>query len=306
MKKAFKIIIPVFIVLVVIVTTIIIISVKRNNKEYYMNFEKDYSIIYEELPTMDVSIYSTNPDSSLFNIDKIVSCSLYNLVDRYNIRVNECVDSDNTYELNNRIYYECILNFNLDFSSDGFIPIDNCYMEIIFNTNEKLKVKIGNICFTKATYEDHIKIKKVQSIVNSLGEFTSLTAIAIQIESKEDVKITNIIPISNTISINNQYLLVNENITDIDNSTPCTEIFGENYSCFKSSYESFKQININNKELQLIIPLTYNNKEFVDSLGLIIEYSIDGSNYKQIVNSYKLFSTTDVLYFAYEYELSKI
>ena len=84
MKKAFKIIIPIAVVLIIAIV-IVVVSLSRKEKHYYMNFEKHYSIIYNEEPEMDVSIYTTNNESILFNKDNIVSSYLYNVDDTYNI-----------------------------------------------------------------------------------------------------------------------------------------------------------------------------------------------------------------------------
>lgn len=304
MKKAFKIIIPIAVVLIIAIV-IVVVSLSRKEKHYYMNFEKHYSIIYNEEPEMDVSIYTTNNESILFNKDNIVSSYLYNVDDTYNIKIEEVIQCDNILNYNDKEYKECIIHFSLDVKSEDMINIDNCYLLITFNTNEKLNIKLGNITFSKI-YSDHlIQVKKVQSIVNSFGEYSSLAGIILQIDCDQKITINNIRPISNTISINTSYLKVVDDITNIDNSTDAKEVFGYGFDSFQKSYDIFPFFTTSIGESYILIPITYLNKEFVDSLGLIIEYSVDDNNYQQLINPYKLFNTTDNYYFIYEYELVK-
>ena len=73
---------------------------------------------------------------------------------------------------------------------------------------------------------------------------------------------------------------------------------------YLNSSSSFNPIDLDqNIAKDIIIPLTYTQKEFVDHLGLLIELDYNGSTYYQIINPYLLFTTSNIDYAIYEYEI---
>ena len=112
-------------------------------------------------------------------------------------------------------------------------------------------------------------------------------------------------PISATVNINNNYLFWEETI-EYDHNKPLKEIFGDNYDSFNISTKSFETFKLNkNTKKDVMIPLYYIQSEYVDSLGIIVEYEINSVKYYQLINPYKLYQSHKLTYFINEYKISK-
>ena len=305
MKKVSKIIIP-FIILIIIITSIIIITNKRNTELSIIVPDKHYSLLYEDKPILNLKFYCSKDDPLIFDLNNISKASIYNEYDMYNCKIEEIIKSEDLTNYQNKDYYEGIFKIILNFTSNELIDIKNAYLKIIYNNEDELNIKIGNLCFYKSRSVNNITIKKVQSIVNPIDQYLSMVGIILEIEALSDLEIVNIIPISSSLKINNKYVKVNHEILDYDNNMNIKEIVGNGYLLFSESSPLFTKIIINEKErIQLIIPFSYQVKELVDNCGLIIRYKINGEIFEQIVNPYKLFNSSTSQDFLYEYRLSK-
>lgn len=303
MKKKFNIII-IITILLMIISIVLILHFTRNNNLTFIVFQKHYSLLYEEYPEFEISVYASNDKSEYFKDDYIDSGILYNNEDSYNVKVVNSSESIKT-KIKDKIYYEKKLTIKLDIDSSSLININNANLRINYITGEHLTIKVGNLNFLKAASSEHLKIHKVQAIVNDFGLYDSLSGIILSISSEEECQITNMTPISTTVNINNNYLFWEETI-EYDHNKPLKEIFGDNYDSFNVSTKGFKTIKLNkNSKKDVMIPLYYIQNEYVDSLGIIVEYEINSVKYYQLVNPYKLYQSHKLTYFINEYKISK-
>lgn len=302
MKKKFSLILVISIILLIITAFVILICTRTNNLKV-ISINKHYSILYVNEPEIEISLYSNHQNSKYLKTDKVEAAQLYNENDLFNVRITEIRDTGNSITYQNTPFYEHKLLIKLDVTSDQLINMNNTNLRIEFNTNEKIEVKVGNISFFKQTNENNINIQKVQGIVNDFGIYQSLSAVKLRISSSNDCKITNIFLVSPSLTINYSKLLFADEI-ECEHNTPAKDIFGNDFDNFINNKGSFTEINLfKNIEKDVIIPLHYSEKELVDSIGIIIEYLINGVSYRQTINPYRLFNTTDLEYFIDEYRI---
>lgn len=307
MKKKYKIILPIIIVLFVTIF-IVILALTNNTKMSFYSVKKHYSVLTEEYPDLELIVYSNTDQNEYLNLEKIRKCSLYNEIDYYDVTLSsiELLNSKKTIDENE--YYQYKLNIKLNFVIEKMLLINNAKLEINYSSNEKMIINVGNICFDKPLKDNYLSIDKVQGICNDLGNLESLTAVKISVSNNLDktIVIKSIKTISSSIKVNNDYILVKDYDTSIDHNTHTSQLLGTNYNLYVESKNSFEPIELTkNTEKDIIVPLTYKEKEFVDHMGFVIELEIENEKYYQIINPYTLFSSSNVSYALYEYEVIK-
>ena len=305
MKLRYKIIIPVSIVLLVTIL-VICLSFMGNNQDKFYVVKKHYSIICDSYPIIDIRIFSNSEDTEYLKKAKIIKSSIYNSQDFYSTEIINIEKMDGTKLIKNTQCFQYKVELKFNFEIDKILNILDAKLELMYSTNEKIIVNVGNICFDKRTNNNIINIGKVQAICNDLGNLESLVALKISVvnDLSSVIRINSIKTLSQSIEVNNQYVIVTDHNTDVEHTTPLSQLFGNEYNLYLNSSNSFNPIDLDqNIAKDIIIPLTYTQKEFVDHLGLLIELDYNGSTYYQIINPYLLFTTSNIDYAIYEYEI---
>lgn len=305
MKLRYKIIIPVSIVLLVTIL-VICLSFMGNNQDKFYVVKKHYSIICDSYPIIDIRIFSNSEDTEYLKKAKIIKSSIYNSQDFYSTEIINIEKMDGTKLIKNTQCFQYKIELKFNFEIDKILNILDAKLELMYSTNEKIIVNVGNICFDKKTNNNIINIGKVQAICNDLGNLESLVALKISVvnDLSSVIRINSIKTLSQSIEVNNQYVIVTDHNTDVEHTTPLSQLFGNEYNLYLNSSNSFNPIDLDqNIAKDIIIPLTYTQKEFVDHLGLLIELDYNGSTYYQIINPYLLFTTSNIDYAIYEYEI---
>lgn len=305
MKLRYKIIIPVSIVLLVTIL-VICLSFMGNNQDKFYVVKKHYSIICDSYPIIDIRIFSNSEDTEYLKKEKIIKSSIYNSQDFYSTEIINIEKMDGTKLIKNNQCFQYKIELKFNFEIDKILNILDAKLELMYSTNEKIIVNVGNICFDKKTNNNIINIGKVQAICNDLGNLESLVALKISVENdlSSAIRINSIKTLSQSIEVNNQYVIVTDHNTDVEHTTPLSQLFGNEYNLYLNSSNSFNPIDLDqNIAKDIIIPLTYTQKEFVDHIGLLIELDYNGSTYYQIINPYLLFTTSNIDYAIYEYEI---
>ncbi len=303
MKKKYSFLIITGICLVLVGLFLILILTRTNNITFLV-MEKHYSLLYEEQPIIEIPIYSSHNNIDYFKKEQISKVTLFNNMDLFEAEIEEIKRTEETFKFQDKIYYKNVLTFKLPIETDQILNIDNANLKIEYINDEILTVKVGNISFFGENYPTNLKIHKVQGLVKDFGTYESLSGIILSISSLYDCQLTGIDFISPTILSNNDYIKVSDNL-EYEHLTDPKVIFGNDFDNFKLSTNSFQNINLNkNIKKDVIIPLHYLEKEFVDSLGIIITYEVNGIVYKQVINPYKLFQTNKNEYFINKYAIS--
>ena len=303
MKKRFSLIIIGVISLLVLVMVILIIHFHRPQNVIVCNFKKHYSVIYEDYPTVNLKLWVNEKDNPYFDVNNIEKATVTTNLDSYIVKVIDAQLADETSFYNEKEGYAASYTIKWDFVSDDLITMNNAVLDLNFKNNESLSINIGNLCFQKAINDHLVHINQIQSIVNDLGDLDTMVALKLSITSEEDCTIEQIIPISSSVSVNNDYVLVDADVS-VDNEISYTTLFGASYSPFNSSSTNFNTIVLNKKiNKEIVIPLAYSEKEFVDSLGFILVLNTSHGTIRQIINPYCLFSTANLGFVSYEYKV---
>lgn len=277
-----------------------------NNHDKFYVVKKHYSILCDSYPIIDIRIFSNSEDTEYLKKEKIIKSTIYNSQDFYSTEIINIEKMDGTKLIKNTQCFQYKIELKFNFEIDKILNILDAKLELMYSTNEKIIVNVGNICFDKKINNNIINIEKVQAICNDLGNLESLVALKISVENdlSSAIRINSIKTLSQSIEVNNQYVIVTDHNTDVEHTTPLSQLFGNEYNLYLNSSNSFNPIDLDqNIAKDIIIPLTYTQKEFVDHLGLLIELDYNGSTYYQIINPYLLFTTSNIDYAIYEYEI---
>ena len=305
MKLRYKIIIPVLIVLTITIL-IICLSVLGNNQTKFYVVKKHYSIVSDTNPTMDIRIFTNSEENEYLTKEKIIQSSIYNDQDYYSTEIVSIKKLDGVELIKETECFQYKIELKLNFEIEKMLNIQDAKLELVYLSNEKMIINVGNICFEKYSNDNIINIKKVQAICNDLGNLESLVGLKISIENdlSSSVRIKSLKVLSQSIEVNNQFVIVDEYNTEIEHTTPLSQIVGKQYNLYQKSTTPFNPIDLDqNTAKDIIIPLTYTQKEFVDHLGLLIEIDYNDSTYYQIITPYLLFTTSNLDYAIYEYEI---
>lgn len=305
MKLRYKILIPVIIVLL-IKLFIVLLSLSDQPKDVFYVIKKHYSIICDDYPKLELIVFTNSNHNDYLKQENIAKTTIYNNDDFYKTEITNIGLLEGKKTIKGTEYYQYKMELKFNFEIEQMFNISDAKLEIIYSTDEKLLLNVGNICFVKHIKNNTLSIDKVQSICNDLGNLESLVSVKLSVKNDLDKKITikSIKTISSSINVNNNYLYVDEYNTSIDHSSPLSQIFGSQFNLYAKSTNSFNPIDLDqNTAKDIIIPLTYTQKEFVDHLGFIIELEYDDQIIFQTVNPYLLFSTSNLEYVLYEYEI---
>ena len=302
-KKRFSIIIISVIALLLLVMLILIIHFHRPQSVTVYNYKKHYSVIYEDYPILNLKLWVNEKNNQYFELSNIDKATVTTDLDSYAVKITDTSLQDEVSFYNEKEGYAASYTVKWDFVSEDLITMNNAVLHLAFKNNETLSINIGNLCFQKATSDHLAHINQIQSVVNDLGELDTMVALKMVLCSEEDCTLEQIIPISASLSINTDYLLIDSGL-EIDNETSYTTLFGVNYSPFNLSQTAFTPIVLNKKiNKEILIPLAYSEKEFVDSLGFILVFNTSHGIVRQIINPYCLFSTANLGYVSYEYKV---
>jgi hypothetical protein len=147
----------------------------------------------------------------------------------------------------------------MTFLSDSIINMKDVKLIINTKISDIMSFEIGNISVVNGDFDKLVDTKSITSKTKKIDEYYTLDTIIIELCNKQHsmVSLNNIILVSNVIKTNNINLKL-----DID----------ENYF--------------------LEIPLDYLTDSFIDHVGIILEWEVNGNIYKQLISPYRLFKTS--------------
>lgn len=289
------------------VLLIVALCLTRREELVIANVAKHYSLLYESNLELETVVYSTHKKSKYFDLDNIENCKIISTDETQIVQLKEIKMEEQTVSMNEHDFYPVILRLQFSYIPENKCVLDDAKLEIVYKTNEKLNVKLGNICFLKVSKNKDFLINSVSSIVNDFGKMESLAALVIDLEniSDKEYEIITIEPISNTIKTNYDYVKIFDDDAEFNNDVLINDVVGETFDSYKQSKNKELHLKINkNFRKVIVLPLTYEKKELVDSLGFVITYKEEEEIKQQIINPYRLFNTTNNEFVYYEYEIT--
>ena len=257
MKKQLIKIVIITVVIIGTILAIIIMNIHNSKQVRFINYPNNYSICNTK--DLEVIIYSNVDKLECLkknNISNILLEDIENNV--YQLLINDISISEKEY-IEDDFYYPYHLKLSMTFLSDSIINMKDVKLIINTKISDIMSFNIGNISVVNSDFDKLLDTKSITSKTKKIDEYYTLDKIIIELCNKQYsiVSLNNIILVSNVVKTNNINLKLD---------------VGENYC--------------------LEILLDYLEESFIDHVGIILEWEVNGNIYKQLISPYRLFKTS--------------
>jgi len=305
MKKIITILSSVVLIGMVI-SSMVYLQHQNSNKYYeFLTFKKHYSyVMTNEQDHIEIPIFISKKNTMYTEADAIESVYISSNSEDigYSLRLRSIVYNKETYQQGLTTFHQYTLAFSLDFDSSllDVIKVKDATLLIKYTNEERLSLPVGYFSILKAqklgtvgSESNHFRVTNIKGIINQVDEIQTLVGIMIRIQSNIDqnIKITEIVPISTSVEINYELTKVNEE--DYYYNTLANEIFGDRFDIFNKGAMESTNIIIGSNESRISLPIAYTDGIMhINELGFIIRYEIDSVEYEFIYGTFKFFETS--------------
>lgn len=312
LKKGFKKILSYwyFLLLIIPLIIVIFISCKNVDKKLIIGTTNESYILINDDKQISIPLYIN--DEYSFYMDKKNISNIYLLnkdeTNKYSLSINNIIKT-NTYVTKEKINLTKYL-FNLVFDyNENEIRIPDVYILLEYNNGEIHKLKIGSFIYINETNDVLINVHNFKGIVNKIIQNESnydlsTVGVILNISSLSNVKINDIEVIHGNGRINKDQIVLLDSY-DYDNSININELLDNEYR-MNYIHSSLKNDILLDTNKILLLPISYNNLEVIDKLGILITYQKGEEIYKQIIYPMPIFNSNgNIKLNIYEYDPNK-
>lgn len=300
-----KVLVSVVIVLFIIV--VIFIWYFNNQSIKVTVVKESYSMLAsdDKRTSLDIKLYVNQKNSYISDINKISSCYIhsYQNKDTYQMNVVDiCLVNQTSINNENYYVYNLTMRFSANINTD--IIIDEAYLGLNYNNGKSLDIMIGSL--TISYYKKEVKeisLACMKAITRRIDNIITIEAIVLRINTKKEVRVTNI------VCLNTNIVTQNGKLCDYDNTNEAndlTTIFRTNYNYLDTRINNFDCI-INNKG-EIAIRLGYYDHYEISAFPLRIDYEVDGKSDSLFIDTFRFFvnnersiKSTDLIIYEFEY-----
>ena len=288
MKKIYKILIPCIVVLFVIVIMLIII-IPRNKVEYkIVSVDYEYYVMEEEnIQKLEVPVFINQDNNEYMKKENIIN-SYFTIAysdDKFKVVIDNIEIKDKVMN-NDEEYYQYNIDLIIPFFSDEVMLFKDIYLNMEYTNFEHIAFPIGSIAvITKI--DINLEYSNLKGLVRTINDQPCLCGVLVKINKEEDIVINKITPISNNAEI------VNNHTRFVDLKENIDEYLPIDYNPYEEKHQD-ELLNITNGTNYLFISLGYKENKMTNSLGFIIDYNIDGINYKSLIYPFTYFKSDDI------------
>lgn len=305
MKKKYIKIFPIIItslVIIVVISILVTTIIRKKDVFYFITQPKHYYLPNSNL-TLDIEVYSNHQKDYYLNKDTIEKLHIKDNIknDFYLVKINQIITKENTIKYNNKYFYKYLLKIEIPIKNLDFLQIHQAILELYYLSTEQIKLDIGSIIIYNECKNHHIHISHLKGIVNQIDNLNILSGIGLTLSSDIDLKINNILPLDRRIKVQGS-LIKKLKEDNYDNFINMNNLLDNEYKVLEVN-SSFPPILLKkNTKNHYLIPLGYEKLFSTHILGFIIDYSIDGISYQQLINPFKFYATSSVNYQVIQYE----
>lgn len=264
-------------VIVLVIIVLVFIWYFNNQSIKVTVVKKSYNNVCDEskLASIDIQLYVNQKDSYISDLDKISSCYIHSYGNADNYQMNiKSISLINQASINNDNYYVYNLSLAFRVLVDSDIIMEDAYLLINYQNGKMLDIMIGSVSFYKKekSGNEEISLSCMKAITKRINGTIIIEGIALRMNSRKEIKIINITPLDINLVTQSGKNCIYE---DTNNSSDLDAIF-------KASYN---YLNINHNDLdidasgrcEIVIRTGYKSLYEINSLGLRIDYLVDGN-----------------------------
>lgn len=298
MRKRIIILSVLFVVLFVVICASLIAIKNKVDSFNVISIKKTYNFVdtYDEIGSFDVELYISNKNNFLIERKSIGNCYIKSEEEKLEIKLLNILDKEEVLKINGDSYYLYKFKFTIPFQTETDIEFSfqNAFLEMNY-PEDIIEINIGSFYYLKVeklgdSY-DKLLLPKIRPIVNVVNNNKTLVGLNISFENlkRDEITITNVkLLTANAVFSSNEYLEV---VEDYSSSENINNILGYNYNFnyLEENDISFKVTETSD----LVFPVKYKNNYTIDKAGLLIEYKVNGNLYKNYINEFLFFSSTN-------------
>lgn len=273
--------------------TLLILYTRNSEKLIFLTVQDNYSVITNEDNLLEFNVKCSRQDTMYLQKEMIDTTYLldYTTEDNYLIEVKDIVYLGR-YSYEGDSYFDYRFQLMLPFRSDQEIELNNFYLVINYLNNETLNLKMGSLSVLSTDEGDReIVIKNLKGIVNEYDNKQYLVGIIFNFASINNfIEIININPISTIIENDLENIKLLESV-EINSTMSISELLEYDYNPFSKNNKTTISLDLD-KEKAILVPLKYNKKVQIKTLGFIIEYLNNGEYQYQLVYPFQFFNTS--------------
>lgn len=271
-------------------------------------FEKAYNMVQlDKSEQFEIPLLINIENSYVVDEKNIESICINNNLELVKLDLVKIIFQNEKINLNNKWFYKYsfILKPNLELNNDFSIEINDANLEISFKKGESIKIGIGSFSYYYFnSYKNDLSLSKLKGLVNDLkGKTLVGVLIGLKNNKNSNVVIKNIIPLDLNINISSDEITY---LHDFNQGEDISDILGYKYNLYEKHLNSEVTIEVND-EVNLFIPLKYQEKTIVNKLGFLIEYEIGNKRYYMCIDDFIFFDSNDYIKYSnnfiiYKYE----
>lgn len=287
-----------FIGLVFIILIALLLTFLFNKKEetyLFLTYPDEYHLVLDNSNELTTTIMTNEKDSLYLNKQSIDKMVIYDIKtnDEFMVKPTSITATNDYIEYQGRDYYSYAITVEIPFENYPSYIMNDAFLKAIYLTGESISFKLGELWLLGDNYNKDLLITSLKGIVNPYQNTYYLGGISLKCESinSSELYINKITPLSSNISCNYDY--IKEQIEPVNVNSPINEIFGSKETLTVASSKIECNIKVN-KEMTILIPLTYTELKQVTNLGFIITYTINGAIYQQIIEPFTFFKPSNI------------
>ena len=279
-----------FIITVIFIVLIIVTVIKKNVvykflvnvQDYYLTTKEDY---------LTLMVYSNQDDNYYLNVDTITDALIYSKDETLcsTVEVRKIEKSAEVKRYKDETYYGYILELKMPFKNSEYARYLDVSIKFTYPSFEVIKLNLGNLIIYENYPTKNIHLQHLKGVVNEINSKSYLVGVAFTITSKCDMVVKNIVSLNPNISFQNDNFVILDSL-DFDNYQDISTLLDFKYEVtYKDEYGLDLKLG-QDEECSILIPISYETLNFVNTLAFNIEYEVNGIKYTETISPFKYFS----------------
>jgi len=290
LKKNYKIIIFIGLIILFIVGGCLIMFNKKSEECEIITFKNDYYVVNANNNNyINVPLYVSVKDSILIDKAEISNICLVNDVESEIIPLS-IVELEFLNEVNydNKTFFQYDLKLEIDFIINNLTVLDDVYLKISYHSMEAVKILIGNISMYNYSLNDQVYYTSLKGITNNYDDTEMLVGVLVKLETVNDINIIGIESMNSSVEID----LEKSYVVEEEVASNLNDLIDENYNVIGSG-------NCNNDIViksgdYLFLLLKYKDYTQVPIQGFVIKYLFNDSINEKVLTPFMFYKTNNV------------
>lgn len=300
MKRLFQLskrnLIYVLIIMLTITLTLLLL-IKEETELIIISREYPFSIYHSDnYETIDIELLTNYPNSYHFDSEFIASTKATNTEEELSLSLKDVRKSSHSIYYQDMEFYLVTFSLTVPFTSNDLeIEMENVTLEILYDNNETIEFKIGELNYLfNDSNNSSMTLSNLSATHEDVNGYNTIGGVNIELSntSMSNIVIKDIKLLSNSVHLNKSAMITGKTCDYISSVRDCLGV--DNYD-FNQEYndEILNTLLGKNNSVELYIPLIYENKtDFIYEFAIVIEFQINSEIETLIIDNFPYMKTS--------------